>query len=203
MKGDAMQFKGANNSRIIRLAVWMIVAVSLVGCAGNRGAVLKASVQTRQDVFQEVQTPRSAPGKALLQIELPLKTFKARIVNTYVKHSDPPYTAVVNIDGQAAELIAEPVLEDLPGDFRDNPEAGTGWKYVFKKTLLLEPGSHRITIAVPLSGVVVEKELTLAAGENRIKFKPIYNASIVRYPNFPRFSQGIQDITVTLNSQAL
>lgn len=166
--------------RRMNLVAWVVVVTSLMGCAGNREAILQASAQTRQDVFQVAQTPQIAPGKALLNIEFPVKTFKARFVNLYIKHTDPPYTAIVNIDGQSIELTDEPVLEDLPGDFKNNPEAGTGWKYLFKKSIQLAPGSHRITIAVPQSDVVVEKELNLKAGENLLKFTPKYIASISR-----------------------
>lgn len=183
--------------------VWMIVAVSLAGCAGNRDAVVKATVQTRQDVFQVVQTARIEPGKALLKIEFPVKTYKTRIGTRYIKHTDPPFTAVVNIDGQTVELTDEPVLEDLPGDFMKNPEAGTGWKYVFRKTVLLEPGRHRFAIAVPQADVVVEKELVLNAGENLLQLAPVYNSSISRYPNYPRFSHGFRGITVRLAAATL
>jgi len=172
----------------------------MTGCAGNHEAVQKASVETRQNVFQVVQNTPIVQGKALLQIEFPVKTFRARIVNTYLKHRNPPFTAIVNIDGQTIELTAEPLLENLPGDFRGNPEAGTGWKYVFKKTLLLDPGTHRITIAVPLMGVVVKKELTLTAGEHLLKVAPTYNASVTRYQNYPRFSHGLHGMKVQVDS---
>ncbi|MFA7061007.1 MAG: hypothetical protein WC156_09335 [Pedobacter sp.] len=188
--------------RLILLALAVTVA-TLMGCAGNREAVLKATVQTRQDVFQVVQTSQVASEKALLNIEFPVKAFKARFVDLYIKHSNPPYTVIVNIDGQSIELTDEPVLEEVEGDFKNNPEAGTGWKYVFKKSLQLAPGAHRITIAVPQSDVVVEKELTLNTGENLLKLTPTYIASISRYSNYPRFSLGLRGVTVQLNSNVL
>jgi hypothetical protein len=192
--------KGENDMMRVMLGVLMIAAVTLAGCAGNRDAVAKATLQTRQEVFQVVQTARIEPGKTLLRIEFPVKTYKARIGTKYIKHTDPPFTAVVNIDGQTVELTDEPVLEDLPGDFMKNPEAGTGWKYVFRKILLLEPGQHRIAIAVPRAGVVVQKELALNPGENLLQLAPVYNSCILRYSNYPRFSHGIRGIKVQLNS---
>lgn len=187
----------------ILLVVWAVIFVSMAGCVGNQKAILKATAQTRQDVFQEVQSSQTVPGKVSLRIEFPIKNFKARFVTTYVKHSDPAYTAIVNIDGQPVELTDEPVLEDLPGDFKKNPEAGTGWKYNFKKELLLEPGKHHVTIAVPLSDVVTEKDVTLNAGVNLMLLSPVYNASVSRYPNYPRFSHGLRMVTVELNNQEL
>jgi len=185
----------------LNLVVGVFVISLLAGCAGNREAVQKASVETRQDIFQVVRNTPGVPGKALLEIEFPVKTFRARIVNTYIKHSDPPYTVLVNIDGQSLELAADPVLEDLPGDFRDNPEAGTGWKYNFKKTLLLDPGFHQIMIAVPLSGVAFAKDLNLTTGENKLRITPAYNTSVARHQNYPRFSHGLQGLTTQVDSR--
>lgn len=186
--------------RKIIFVLWTVIMVTMVGCAGNREVILKASTQTQQDVFHVADTSQIVPGKALLKINFPVKTYKGRLDGIYLKHSKPDYTAIINIDGQPIELTAEPFLEDLPGDFREYPEAGTGWKYVFKKTLQLEPGSHRITIAVPLSNVVVEKTLTVKQGENQLKLDPIYNASVSRYPHYPRFSKGLRGVDMQLNS---
>lgn len=188
--------------RLISVA-WIVVVVSFTGCAGNRGAVAKAAAQTRQDVFQVVQVARIEPGKALLMIEFPVKTYQARIGTCYVKHADPPFTTMVNIDGQALELTDIPVLEEMPGDFMENPEAGTGWKYVFRRMLQLEPGRHHIAIAVPRAAVVVEKELLLNVGENLLQLAPVYNSCISRYSNYPRFSHGFRGMSVRLNSRNL
>ncbi|ABL01243.1 hypothetical protein [Pelobacter propionicus] len=189
--------------RIIILVAWAIVMVSIAGCAGNRETVLKATAQTRHDIFQVVPSSQIVPGKALLKIEFPIKTYKARLGGKYFKHNDPPYTAIVNIDGQTVELTDEPVLEDLSGDFMKNPEVGTGWKYVFKKILQLKPGSHRITIAIPLSNIVTEKSINLKDGENILKIGPKYITPVSRYSRYPRFSHGLSGITVQLNSQVL
>ncbi len=175
----------------------------MAGCAGNKNAVIKAGESTRHDIFQEVSEPRAISGKALLKIEFPVKSFKARFINTYIKHSDPLYTVTLNIDGQSVVLTDEPVLEDLTGDFKENPEAGTGWKYNFRKELLLEPGKHHVTVMVPLSDVVTEKDVTIKAGANLMQLIPVYNASISRYPNYPRFSHGLRRVAVKLNSQDL
>lgn len=182
---------------------WVAVVASLSGCAGNMNAVQRAGESTRQDVFQEVSERAATSGKALLKIDFPVKNFKARIVNTYIKHSDPSYTVTINIDGQSVVLTNEPVLEDLPGDFMKNPEVGTGWKYTFKKELWLEPGKHHVTIAVPLSDISVEKEVTLNAGENLLQLVPVYTPSVSRHPDYPRFNHGLSRVEVKLNNQEL
>lgn len=188
---------------LVKMALLVAVVVSMAGCAGNRNAVVKAGESTRQDVFKEVSDSAALPGKALLKIDFPLKNFKARFVETYVKHSDPPYTVIVNIDGQSVVLVNEPVLEDLPGDFKENPEVGTGWKYNFKKTLALQPGKHHVSVALPVSDVIIEKEVDLKEGENVLQLSPKYIASISRYPNFPRFSHGIRSIATKLNNKEI
>lgn len=182
----------------------LVFALAIItGCAGNRNVVVKTVESTRQDVFQEVSGSTAASGKALLKIEFSIKNYKARFINTYIKHSDPPYTVTINIDGQSVVLSNEPVLEELAGDFMKNPEAGTGWKYSFKKELLLNPGKHHVTITVPLSDVAVEKDVTLHAGVNLLQLIPAYNASVSRYPKYPRFSHGLRGMAVMLNSQEL
>ena len=187
--------------KTLKSRVQMVTLVAVMsGCASNKSQLLKAGDSIRHDVFKEVNGSTITPDKALLEIEFPVKGFKARFINTYFKHSDPPYTVTLNIDGQSIVLTDEPVLEELPGDFKDNPEAGTGWKYKFRKKLLLEPGKYHVTIAVPLSDVVTEKDVTINAGANLMQLIPVYYASVTRYQNYPRFSHGLRRVAVKLNN---
>ena len=188
---------------VVKMTLLAMIMVSMSGCAGNRNAVVTAGESKRQDVFKEATASAAESGKALLKIEFPVKNFKTRIVETYIKHSDPPYTVTINIDGQSVVLMSEPVLEDLSGDFMKNPEVGTGWKYNFKNELLLEPGKHRVTIAVPLSDVIIEKDVTLHSGENLLQLTPIYKASVTRYQDYPRFNHGLIHVAVRLNNREL
>jgi hypothetical protein len=188
---------------LAKMVLLVVVLALMSSCAGNKNAVLKAGESTRKDVFKEVSDSAGIPGKVLLKVEFPVKNFKARIVETYIKHSDPPYSVTINIDGQSVVLTSEPVLEDLPGDFKKNPEVGTGWKYNFKKKLLLEPGKHRVTIAIPLSDVIVEKDVTFSSGTNLLQLIPVYNASVTRYQDYPRFKHGLSGVAVNLKNQEL
>lgn len=187
----------------LKLLSAIAMATILSGCAGNREFIAKTAISSRQDVFRELQAGQTVDEKTMLAIEFPVKNYKTYFVNRYYKHTDPPYTAILNIDGQATVMSDDPVLEEMPGDFTKNPEAGTGWKYVFKKVLLLKPGKHRITVAVPLSDLVFEKEIELKEGANNLKFLPLYNASATRFPNTPRFSKGLREIRSILNKQEL
>lgn len=189
--------------RIITLIVFVAMGLGIAGCAGNRDAITKASFNSRQDIFQQTHSVQPVDGKALLNVEFPVKNYKSYFINTYTKYENPPYTVTINIDGQAAEVSAEPVLENMPGDFRDAPEVGTGWKYVFKRAFVLQPGKHHIIVAVPLSDVIIEKNLDLKEGANSLQLAPVYNTPVSKYSRYPRFSKGLRSISVKLNSQEL
>ena len=180
-----------------------LLGLIVTGCAGNRDAITKASMTSRQDVFQQAQVSQLAAGQALLGVNFPVKAFKSFFINTYTKNENPPYTVTINIDGQATVVTTEPVLEDLPGSFRDNPEAGTGWKYIFKSSLILQPGKHHLIIAVPIPDVIIEKDIDLKAGENTLTLSPVYNSPVSKYSRYPKFSKGLKSIVVKLNNQEL
>jgi hypothetical protein len=185
---------------LIRIAVLLVIA-SLSGCAGSSTAVPASGGSTRQDVFQVVQAAQTAPGATTLLVEFPLKAYKARIFNTFIKHSDPPYTVILSIDGQSVELTDEPHLEFLPGSSNENPEAGTGWRYIFRTTLQLQPGNHQVVISVPLAEVRMEKQLTIVNGRNDLKIQPVYNSSISRHPAYTGFDHGLNSLLLRLNDQ--
>lgn len=189
--------------RIIVLIGAVALGLAVAGCTGNREAIAKASLTSRQDVFQQTQVSQPALGQAVLKVEFPVKANKSFFINTYIKYENPPYTVSVNIDGQAMTINAEPVLEDLPGDFRENPEVGTGWKYIFRETLVLQPGKHHITVAVPVSDVIIEKEMDIKEGENTLKLAPVYNSPVSKYSRYPRFSKGLKSIAVKFNTHDL
>jgi len=66
--------------------------------------------------------------------------------------------------------------------------------------ILLEPGKHRVSIAVPVSDVILEKEIVLKEGKNILKILPTYKASVSPgYPNGPRFSRGLKYMNAKLN----
>lgn len=189
--------------RKISVAVSLIVVTTITGCAGNHETILKIAAGPRRDIFQVVSASQAVSGMTLLNIEFSVKYYKYFYFNTYIKQIDPPYKVVINIDDQVVELTDEPILEDLPGRYSENPEAGKGWKYQFRKTLLLNPGKHRISIAVPLSDVIIEKEVILKEGNNMLKLEPIYNAPITKYLAQPRFERGLRSISIKLNGGVL
>lgn len=181
----------------------LIAALMAGGCAGSGHRAAAPPLASRQDVFRETPEQGAPENSALLDIDFSVKANKARIITKYLKHTDPPYTASVTIDGQSIELRDEPFLEETPGDSRSNPEAGVGWRYRFRKKLLLAPGVHRITISVPLSAIQTEKNIVLEKGLNYLKIVPIYDVSLVRDRNRPKFSRGVRGVALQLNRHDL
>ena len=187
----------------ISFVIYLVILSTLMGCAGNHEAISRITIGSRQDIFQVTSASQAVPGKALLNIKFPVKANKAYVFGSFIKHENPPYNIVINIDGQVVELEDKPVLEDLPGHYTDNPEAGKGWKYQFRKTLLLMPGKHQISITVPVANVVVKKVIILMEGINSFQLSPIYNTPIMRYNRHPLFSKGLRSISIKLNGEAI
>jgi len=195
---------GNSTMRCCRAIPLLLIAALLTGgCAGSGHRAAGSTLAGRQDLFHEAPELLPPEHGALLDIEFSVKANRARVVTSYLKHTDPPYTATVTIDGQSIELTDEPSLEETPGDSRVNPEAGVGWRYRFRKKLLLPPGRHQMTISVPLSAIHTEKTIELEKGLNYLKIVPIYDASLVRDRNVPKFSRGMRGVALQLNRHEL
>lgn len=52
--------------RILFLIGVVAMGLEVAGCAGNLEAIAKASLNSRQDVFQQIQSVQPVNGKALL-----------------------------------------------------------------------------------------------------------------------------------------
>ena len=186
--------------RNLILAGMIMIAVLIAsGCASNRDLIAKASLVDRQDVFTEAFGKETQSGKATADIKLSVKSNSSRFMWMYFKHTDPPYRVLLNIDGQAVILNTEPVLEDKsPIDSKD-PESGTGWKYEFSKRIALAPGKHKLTVALPVDDVIVEQEVLLRDGANKISLKPIYKKRLLRPYKGENFTAGVKSVEVQVN----
>lgn len=169
------------------------------GCANNRDIVAKTALGSRQDVFTELIDEQIQPGKATAEIRFTVKSNSSRFMWMYFKHTDPPYCVHLNIDGQATKLAAEPVLEDNPATVFDDPEGGTGWKYSFNKKLVLNPGKHKLIIALPVNDLVVEHDIVLRDGANTINLKPVYKTTRLRPYKGQSFRAGVKNVAIQVN----
>ena len=168
----------------------------VASCANNRDLIAKASIATRNDVFIEVLSSDAQAGRAIIDFTFSVKSNSYRFVEAYGKRSDPPYRVHLNIDGQTAVLEAEPVLEDKSPVDSSVPESGTGWKYQFSKRIALAPGKHKLTIALPVDDVIVEREVELRSGINSITLMPIYNKRNLRPYKGQNFTAGVKTLEV-------
>lgn len=103
----------------------------------------------------------------------------------------------LNVDGQTTILEVEPVLEDKSPVDPNVPESGTGWKYQFSKRIALAPGKHKLTVALPIDDLIVEREVKLHAGINSITVMPVYNKWSLRPYKGQNFTAMVRTLEVT------
>lgn len=184
---------------VLIAATALMVCMVVSGCASNRDLIAKASITTRNDVLIEATSPETQAGKAILDLAFSVKSNSYRFVEMYGKHSDPPYRVHLNVDGQTLILEAEPVLEDKSPVDSNVPESGTGWKYQFSKRVALAPGKHKLTIALPIDDVIVEREVELRSGINSITVVPVYKKRMLRPYKGQNFTAGVKTLELTVN----
>lgn len=177
----------------------LMLCVVASGCANNRDLIAKTSLATRSDVFAEVASSDAQTGKAIINFAFSVKSNSYYLMGTYGKHTAPPYRVTLNIDGQATVLEAEPILEDKSPVDSNVPESGVGWKYQFSKRIVLASGKHKLTIALPIDDVIVEREIELHSGINTIAVVPMYKKTLLRPYKGQNFKAGVRGLEITVN----
>jgi len=176
----------------------LLLCVTASGCTNNRDLIAKASIATKSDVFTEVQSSDTLVGKAIADLAFSVKSNSYYLMGTYGKHTAPSYRVHLNIDGQTTVLEAAPVLEDKDPVDSKLPESGIGWKYQFSKRIALAPGKHRLTIALPIDDVIVEREVELRSGSNSISVVPVYTRKNLRPYKGEHFTAGVKTLDVVV-----
>ena len=187
-------------NKSILIGVALIAAITISGCAANRVTAPLSSLTTRDDVFSEVSSSETENSRAIADIKFSVKSISLRFFEIYSKHSDPPLRVYLNIDGQTTILDSDPVLEDNSSKNHSIPESGTGWRYQFNKRIALAPGKHKLTIAIPVDNMVVEREIELHSGANTLTLIPVYKNESPRRPSkYQHFSAGVKTLDVMIN----
>ncbi len=176
----------------------LMLCVVASGCATNRDLITKTSTATRSDVFTEVVNSDVQNAKAIIDFSFAVKSNSYYLMGTYGKHTAPPYRVTLNIDGQVTVLEAEPVLEDNSPVDSKVPESGIGWKYQFSKRIALAPGKHKLTMALPIDDVIVEREVELRSGANSVTVTPIYSKRNLRPYKGENFTAGVKSLDVVV-----
>ncbi len=185
------------NSTILGAALIAIIGIN--GCATNPEINTTPSMPTGNDVFSEASSSENKANQAITDIKLSVKSISSRFLETYTKHSNPPFLVYLNIDGQSTILDSEPVLEVKSSIDPNIPESGTGWRYQFNKRIALPPGKHKLTISIPVDDVIVEREIELNAGDNTITLIPVYKYKSPRRPSkYQHFSAGVKNLKVVI-----
>ncbi|KAF0215405.1 MAG: hypothetical protein FD174_4144 [Geobacteraceae bacterium] len=195
--------------RILLLLIMLFVVATLAGCAGNGEMIKAMSMNTRQDVFQELSAATPTPlGYSDLRIVSSLKTHMPGIYSAKDIHGTPEYMLLINVDGQAVQIAGSlRTATREPQTLRD-PEAGEGMRYLFQKELRLKPGRHRIFASLPFEGIAVERVIELAEGSrNTLVLEPVYGSAPEKQrPGFygvRSFKEGIRGFWVTYNGKSL
>ncbi|MFZ3208601.1 MAG: hypothetical protein WA140_07175 [Geobacteraceae bacterium] len=195
--------------KILILLAMAIFSAVLGGCAGNVEVIKSMSTNTRQDVFQEPSaTTPIPPGYADLHIVSSLKTHLPGIYSYNDVHGSPEYKLLVNIDGQALQLVGSLREERRDQHSLRDPEEGHGIRYLFQKELRLKSGMHRIFISLPFDEVVAEREITLANGSsNTLVLEPVYSLARdkrrIGFYTTTSFKEGIKGFWVNFNGKPL
>lgn len=187
------------NKKSIILAVAFIMSIAISGCATNQGTTPMSSLSTKNDIFPETLNSDTPTGNAITDIKFSVKSISSRFFGIYNKHSNPSFRVYLNIDGQTTILDSEPVLEDKSSVAPDTPESGTGWRYQFNKRITLAPGKHKLTIAIPVDDVMVERDIELHAGANTLTLIPVYKKRPSQRPyKKQHFSAGVKTLEVII-----
>lgn len=188
--------------------ILLIAALGVVsGCAGNKGLIKAMSTSTKQNVFQEVTGTSPIPqGYATLRIVSSLKTHLPGVFSEKDIHGTEEYKLLVNIDGQALELVSSPREEKRELHLTNDPEEGHGMRYLFQKELRLNPGTHRVFVSLPFDDVAVEKEIEVASGSHNIlilepKYISARDKRRVGFYTKTSFKQGIKGFWVKFNNK--
>ena len=182
------------------ILIWLSTSLIMMsGCSTGSVLLKNCCNGTRTDVFQVVDDGGAIPqGYARLRI---FSSLKVLMLGDSLFGSK--LTAlVVNIDGQVIRISGMATEENSDARRLRDPEAGKGIRYTFTTKLQLNKGAHRLIVALPEKGVIIEKEVTLADGiENLLQLEPLYHRTPPRRHSFGEtsFKEGILSFDANLN----
>ncbi|MHC1696640.1 MAG: hypothetical protein AB9919_00955 [Geobacteraceae bacterium] len=182
------------------VGVAMIAGFALAGCANSREQLVQSSRITGNEVSSGTAVSKTEPGMATVDFSFSVKSNAARFAWMSFKHGNPPYRVQVTLDGNTTTLYAEPKW-DTGGPLPANvAERGAGWKYQFSTRFAVAPGSHKLSIALPLDQVLVERTIEVRAGENAIIVHPVYKKKLLRPYKGHNFSAGVDTLEVCVRA---
>lgn len=189
--------------------VSLLIPLFLFICSAESSALVKKSeAGPRADVFEGAANGAVPQGFADLRIVASLKTHKPGLYSATDPHGTPGYRLQLIIDGQTMVVDGEFQSENLAVKGVEDPEAGVGIRYRFRKVLRLKGGTHRIEVSLPAENVALAREVTLHEGQvNRLVLEPVYGrVSEKKRPSANKatsFKEGISRIIMNLNGKRI
>ena len=160
----------------------VVLGFALVGCATNASLINARSHSNIDGIFSEVIGEGAIPkGYADLEIQASIKTRPEGYFLFEPRDSvqgKPGYPFLLNVDGQAVTWKVDGLQETTPRYLEDggnNPEGGTGFRYVVHRWIRLQPGTHRLFFGLPGEDSFLEFDVTLKDGRLYVlRFDPVY-----------------------------
>jgi len=185
-----------------------LFAVVTAGCATDK--IVAMGTEVRHDVFQEVAYREPVPaGYTILTV---VSTFKTRRPGDCLWAKafcgTTEYALLLNIDGQVTRIAGDSVEEETASRGYYPPEAGDGIRHVFRTTLRIKAGHHRLFATLPGKGVYLDREITLVDGTGSVlDVAPLYGKRTVgRLPGndaVTSFYEGIRGFKGYLDGEEI
>ncbi|MDP2757928.1 MAG: hypothetical protein Q8O45_09965 [Desulfurivibrionaceae bacterium] len=185
-----------------KIIILLASFILLTGCA-SRETIKRLESQSRQENFQMVgQESQSAPaGFGDLQVSLTVKTRKPNtvLIDTTGYGTDR-YQLLVGAGDQVRRVRGDMTAETGMHRGSRDPEVGNGVRYRFATTLQLPVGLHRVTVALPGDGVVLEQLVEIKQGSNTLELKPVYRMKNkhrrIGFPGQRTYYEGVKELVV-------
>lgn len=185
-----------------KIIVLLALFALLTGCAATetiKRLESQAGQGNLQAVGQDSQVPPSGFGD--LQVSLTVKTRKPNsvLIDTTGYGTDR-YQLLVGAGDQVRRVTGSMTVETGAYRGSSDPEAGNGVRYRFAATLRLPVGTHRVTVALPGDGVVLEQLVEIKQGSNQLELKPVYRMKNkhrrIGFPGTRTYYEGVKKLTV-------
>ncbi|HEY3275827.1 MAG TPA: hypothetical protein VGJ94_04340 [Syntrophorhabdaceae bacterium] len=195
------------NTRAKGILFMILTGFAMVGCSTTSERIILQSQSVRTDIFREADgLTAPAPGDGDLVVKVSIKTHSGEHPLWWIKdgHGSPGYDIVFNVDGQAVIWEVDPRDDVVPktGKLSEDPEAGSGVKYVVEKRLRLKKGEKSIFLGLPEETCCTHLRIGVEEGtRNVLEFKPVYRKSGTRH--IRNFMYGIDRMEVFFNGNQI
>ncbi|HEX9715618.1 MAG TPA: hypothetical protein VGA28_08000 [Desulfurivibrionaceae bacterium] len=185
-----------------KISMLLLAFVLLGGCASTE-TISRLESRVGQGTSPLVgQESQPAPaGFGDLQVSLTVKTRKPNsvLIDTTGYGTDR-YQLLVGTGDQFRRVSGSMAVETGAHRGSSDPEVGNGVRYRFATTLRLPVGMHRVTVALPGDGVVLEQLVEIKQGSNTLALKPVYRMKNkhrrIGFPGQRTYYEGVKRLEV-------